>query len=619
MLAHRITLKTYLQAALALIVALAGLQLHAVRAQAAAAPLQVTIGGVSAVKGGQPVSIPVSVERPIVGIGSYGLQIDFDSTALEIVSVVPNYGSADETSCADDEQGCFASHFDNEAGWLRAVWVDMTGGDRPIDEARKLFTIQAKAKGNAGTGNKPLTVDASDPAKLTFTDADMHALNVRITAGQVSVSPQTSSSPVGVPNDAKVKIVVNGVEQEDSATLTRTTEAGRSVTRLIVDADKVRRQLNDNRLRTVLLPVGDRSDVVVGQLNGALVKAMEQESAVLQIRTGRAIYTLPAGEITIDEVSKALGGIAALGDIQVNVTISEPTADETGRIEESARNGQLTLVVPPVSFQVTASYRGKTVEVHQFGGYVERAVALPEGIDPAKITTGAVLGTDGQLHHVPTRITQIDDRYYAVINSLSNSLYTVVWHPKRFADLNGHWARDAIDDLASRMIVQGATDETFDPERAITRAEFTAILMRALGVYDAKPGTAPSFADVNAQDWFHDAVVDAASYGLVKGYQDGTFKPGGVISRAEALVMLERAFALAKLPGAASGERERLLAGFSDEANIAEWARGAVATAAKLGIVQGADGKLLPNQRITRAQTAAMVQRMLVQADLINK
>ncbi|MCM3631279.1 S-layer homology domain-containing protein [Paenibacillus glycanilyticus] len=220
--------------------------------------------------------------------------------------------------------------------------------------------------------------------------------------------------------------------------------------------------------------------------------------------------------------------------------------------------------------------------------------------------------------HVPTRITQEDGHYFAQINSLTNSVYAVVWHSKTFADAANHWAKTDINDLASRMVIQGVSAERFAPDRSVTRAEFTAILLRALGIHAAKDDAKVAFNDVRAADWYRDSVVNAVSYGLITGYSDGSFRPNASISREEAIVMINRASAMTSLAQASASETAGLISQFRDKASIDGWAQAAVASGAKQGIVKGTNGKLLPKQPITRAESAVMIKRMLVAAGLIN-
>ncbi|MFH5186593.1 S-layer homology domain-containing protein [Paenibacillus sp. TAB 01] len=605
-------------------------------------PVQVTIGSMNVTKG-RTVQIPVSIGQPETGIGSYGIQIDFDNTAFQVLSITPRYGSDDEMTCSTADEGCFKSFFDNKNGWIRVIWADASGGDRPINAAQELFAIQAVA---TTTGEKAFAVKTSDPSNLTFTDTDMNILPVQTAEGQLIVKQPNKSRPVSSnqgqssspaqsnpsstqsstpeqsnPSSAQSSSPMqsNPSSTQSSPVTTIKTEVNdRTVVTVNVDEEKAIEQLNSSQEKTLVVPANEAGDEVVGELNGKLVKAMEGQEAKLEIQTDRAVYTLPASQINIDRVSSSFGNEVPLQDIKISVTIAETDSVKKEQVSKAAANGGMSVTIPPVNFEVKAKYGDKTVEVDRFNNYVERAIALPNGIDPAKMTTGVVAGDDGSLTHVPTKITQIDGKYYAVINSLTNSTYTVVWHPKSFADTKDYWAGREIDDLASRLVVQGVTEDTFAPEREITRAEFTAILLRALGLHEERDGSQAAFTDIGEHDWFGHDVSAAASYGLIGGYTNGTFRPNDTITRVEAMVMLSRASALAKLNPADPDEADKLLETFEDQGSVGDWARQAVANAVKQGIVQGSGRHLEPTQPITRAQTAVMVRRMLVQAQLIN-
>ncbi len=102
---------------------------------------------------------------------------------------------------------------------------------------------------------------------------------------------------------------------------------------------------------------------------------------------------------------------------------------------------------------------------------------------------------------------------------------------KTFEDVpEDAWYAKAVNTLASLGVVSGVGDNKFEPERSITRAEFTTITMRFTnGMMDGEN----IFPDVNADDWFYDYVVGSIQYGWIHGYPDGTFRPNNPITRAE--------------------------------------------------------------------------------------
>jgi hypothetical protein len=93
-------------------------------------------------------------------------------------------------------------------------------------------------------------------------------------------------------------------------------------------------------------------------------------------------------------------------------------------------------------------------------------------------------------------------------------------------------------------IISGRPDGTFDPNASVNRAEVAVMLVRAMkfkGI-DVAPGTG-RFAD-ELPAWAREQVLSAARYGLVTGYQDGSFQAGNTATRAESVTMLDRLWRL---------------------------------------------------------------------------
>jgi hypothetical protein len=200
------------------------------------------------------------------------------------------------------------------------------------------------------------------------------------------------------------------------------------------------------------------------------------------------------------------------------------------------------------------------------------------------------------------------------IYSRSNSTYLVVENKQSFADLNGHWARNSVERMAARMIADGAAPDQFQPDKAITRAELAAFLIRALGLSTTDAGRAGEFNDVSGTDWFAGAVQSAAAMKLVQGYGDGSFRPGEAVTRQELAVMVQRAAELAgTAPASASGLQHPP---YSDGAAIAGWAKTAVDALTSQGLLSGLpDGSFAPGGQATRAECLYLLDNLLTRLD----
>lgn len=100
-----------------------------------------------------------------------------------------------------------------------------------------------------------------------------------------------------------------------------------------------------------------------------------------------------------------------------------------------------------------------------------------------------------------------------------------------FTDVpEGVWYSKAVNTLATLGMLSGVGEGRFEPNRSITRGEFTSIAMKfTSGSLDGEN----IFTDVQKDDWFYEAVVGSIQYGWISGYGDGTFRPNNTISRAE--------------------------------------------------------------------------------------
>ncbi|WP_186445525.1 cadherin-like beta sandwich domain-containing protein [Paenibacillus cremeus] len=434
----------------------------------------------------------------------------------------------------------------------------------------------------------------------------------------VSSSSSSSSSSSAAPSNNGLDIIVNGKVQDQIATGTATNENGKTVLTATVDAAKLTTRLDQESQRSsIVIPVTQSADKVTVLLTGDAVKAMENKQAVLEVQTGNGNYKLPAAQMVIDRLSAQLGEKVKLSDIVIHVEIAKSDTSKAQIMNNTAAKGHFSVVVPPVEFTVTATFNGKTVAVDQFSSYVTREIPLPSGVDPSKVTTAVVLGEDGSTRHVPSYVKTRDGKSYAVVNSLTNSLYSLIWNSATFADVEGHWSKNAVNDMASRMVINGVDASHFNPDSAINRAEFAAIIVRALGLSDN--GKTAAFVDVKSSDWYLGAVAKAQEFKLIDGYEDGTFRPLKTITHEEAMVIIARAMNIAGLEtGISQPEADNLLSGFADGATVSGWAKQATAATVKHQLVEGSNIGLQPSSEITRAETAVIVQRMLAKARLIN-
>jgi len=175
--------------------------------------------------------------------------------------------------------------------------------------------------------------------------------------------------------------------------------------------------------------------------------------------------------------------------------------------------------------------------------------------------------------------------------------------------------RRAIEQLASRGIINGRTEFEFAPEATMTRAEFAAIITRGLGLPNRHINV---FDDVQANDWFATAVGTAFYYEIITGVSATEFNPNGTITRQEAAVMVARAARLCGMDTSLSeSEILNILAIFGDSRTPADWARSSLAFAYSSGILDDSEFYIQPEIPILRGEIAEMLYRLLERANLL--
>ena len=108
-----------------------------------------------------------------------------------------------------------------------------------------------------------------------------------------------------------------------------------------------------------------------------------------------------------------------------------------------------------------------------------------------------------------------------------------------FSDVDGDdWFNTAVSTMSAMGIVDGYEDGTFRPDQPITRAEFVTIATRFFDyAAEYEEGT---FTDVEGDEWYADYVQAGVDLGLIDGYEDGSYRPGENITRAEAATIVNR-------------------------------------------------------------------------------
>lgn len=359
------------------------------------------------------------------------------------------------------------------------------------------------------------------------------------------------------------------------------------------------------------------------------VDAKDMQSALEQNASGIVGIAIQvpkdASAVTVDvPIGKLTGNINQLGIDTgfVSLTLDRQWLDANGA-GASGLQVAVALVDPstlsadvreqlggrPV-YDLAISIDGKRIE--DFGG-AEILAAIPYALGESDNPNQVViyyLDANGKLAMIK------NGRYNAATGKVEFSAkhfsrYAAAYAEVQLSDLGtAAWAADSIKALAARGIVQGMGDGTFKPQGIVTRAQFVQMLLGALDLVD--PNAEGSFNDVRSGVWYTQAIYSAQKLGIVSGRSDGSFGIQDAITREEMAVMIYRAAQVLKLELAGSAAEA---AAFTDQQAISGYASEAVAVMQKAGLIKGmTGGAFVPQGKATRAQAAQLIDNLLTNA-----
>lgn len=285
------------------------------------------------------------------------------------------------------------------------------------------------------------------------------------------------------------------------------------------------------------------------------------------------------------KVDKALTAETTLG----SVTFPKGSISEDGK-------GKLTITKDGDKLDVNATVGGKTIQP-------EAPVKVDIHYKPADTMTDSncIIVKDPSGSIIPSgKFENGKVTFYA--QELGQ--FTIAYNPKAFKDLqNYQWASDAICRLAARGIINGTSAMTYNPAMNITRADFATLIVRTFGFTADKP---ERFSDVPENAYYAREVGIAKALGIVGGVSDTSFAPTAQISREDMMLIVARAADNAglKLAGKTS-------INFTDTDSVSSYAKNAVDTLTASGIIIGANEKVNPHGKTTRAEVAVILDRLV--------
>jgi len=187
------------------------------------------------------------------------------------------------------------------------------------------------------------------------------------------------------------------------------------------------------------------------------------------------------------------------------------------------------------------------------------------------------------------------------------SYYSLAEYSNQFKDIKGHWAENVIAKMTAKDIVQGKSNEIFDPNGTLTKAEAITMLVNAL---DLEAHSAPVFKDVKETDWYYEAIQKALATGLLKDMESvasGVMQPNEAITRKDMVLLVANYYAL-EMGESIKTDNDQ----FNDLSDVSKTYRQMINGAGALEIIQGyGNSEFRPNGTLKRGEALEILNNLL--------
>ncbi|WP_449601464.1 endo-1,4-beta-xylanase [Paenibacillus sp. Marseille-Q9583] len=449
-----------------------------------------------------------------------------------------------------------------------AAWNDTTGTGYMDTSVFGVLTLQGKS-----TGSEPTPTPTPTPAPTNEPSGNGN-----------SVSVVTTPQPVEIVNKAGVVTIKPALKSSNGRTIGS------------ISSDSLKKALEQaipaaNGKKQIVIEVPKQTDAKLYDIQLPAQSLTGNENYELLLKSEKATIQIP---------SNMLSNVKDLAE-QVTIRISEVSADSLSAVTRNLIGNRPVIDLSVVSGDKVIPWNNPDAPVTVAISYTPTAEELN---NPDSIVVWYI---DGKGNIVPVPNGRYDATTQTVVFQTTHfSIYAVTFVNKHFGDLqNVSWAKQAIDAMAARDIIKGTDMNSFSPTASIKRADFVALLVRALELKGTGKSTA-LFGDIQKTDYYYDELVIAKELGIVTGLEDGTFRPNSSISRQDMMVLTARALAASGKQIKASGTFNAYL----DEASISSYAKDSASLLIKFGVVNGKNGRIAPNDTLTRAEAAVILYRI---------
>jgi len=361
----------------------------------------------------------------------------------------------------------------------------------------------------------------------------------------------------------------------------------------------------------------------VGIPAGILASFADKNAAfIMEIKTPYGSYRVPANlasQIPGLQEWLAKNNLLA-GDVSFRIALTDKSGDKNIQAAFAKGLPDGKALGGPVDFQIDIlnAKTGQALRAaDSFSKALNRLLPLPKQTTGMPAQWGAFRynETANEFEFVPAKTAQIDGVRYVLIRSYSDGTYVVAENKASFADMQKHWAKPFVESAAAKGLVKVGSGGRYDPDKAVTRAELTAMLVRALG-RDAFADRSAPYEDVRQGAWYFEAIAAAKQLGLLEFASGSSFKPDQPVTREEMASMLASAVRVEQLP---ITDKDASLDAYKDIGSVNPDYMDDVRLMVALQIMSGTRADAFsPKGSTTRAQAAIVLVRTLKTLGMID-
>ncbi len=444
------------------------------------------------------------------------------------------------------------------------------------------------------------SVTAEGTVNLSITDFGSYRVTTSVQSVEVyknTVSgnnPDSSGSSGSVSTKTDSNVVngdtINATAKETDGILTSNVNTSN-----ISDAIKKADESKDNPIINIVIdPKEDIDMIKVVILNDGWKQIAQKDNMSLQIKAGRIILTLD--NAAISEIYKQ-----AKKDIIIRFGIADKAKLTTAQQNSVGKNQ---------AYDLSISSDNKVIS--EFNGKI--AVKLPYALKSGENADSIIIfhvDEDGGLKVVKNVLYNATTKTVD-FNTSHFSIYTIDNNHTAFSDITSEfWGKSVIDFSSARNLVSGVGNNRFEPNRAITRAEFTQMVYN---VFELDAIDSAEFTDVKQDSWYYNAIMSCKKAGFFEelNLSDDEFMPNQIITREEMAVIVSNVAKYYKISTDSNAAAD--LTKFSDYDNINKDFVDNIIFAVNLGLLDKngiGDGKFDPKGSTTRAQ-ATQIQKNII-------